>query len=103
MSSVSEDPRNFDRLLIDAIEDGLKKVFGENTARSVEFYIDPSIAVADPDNYARSLQRLFKEGATLVLEAILDDLQAKTGVAKGEAKNFGKFVAHLRKNFRKNA
>ncbi len=103
MRSVSEDTRNFDKLLIDAINDGLKKVFGENTAKSVVFYIDPNIAVADPDNYARSLQRLFKEGATVVLDAILDNLQAKTGVTRGDAKSFGKVVAHLRKNFHRNA
>jgi hypothetical protein len=76
---MSEDSKNFEKLLMDAINDGLKKVFGEDTAKSVVFYIDPHIALADADNYARSVQKLFGQGSTVVLVAILDSLQTKAG------------------------
>jgi hypothetical protein len=96
---MSEDAKNFEKLLMDSINDGLKKVFGEDTAKSVVFYIDPHLALADADNYARSMQKLFGQGSTVVLVAILDSLQTKTGVAKGDAKGFGETVARFREKF----
>jgi hypothetical protein len=96
---MSEDSKNFEKLLMDAINDGLKKVFGEDTAKSVVFYIDPHIALADADNYARSVQKLFGQGSTVVLVAILDSLQTKAGVEKSDSKSFGESVARLREKF----
>jgi site-specific DNA-adenine methylase len=98
---MSEGQKKFERLLIDAINEGLKKVFGEDTAKSVVFYIDPNIALADADNYARSVQKLFGPGSTVVLVAILDSLQTKTGMAKVDVNKFGESITHIRQNFSK--
>ena len=96
---MSEAKRNFDRLLVESITEGLTKVLGDNNAKCVIFYADPKMAVADPDNYARSLLGLFGMGTKVMLDTILDSLHQKTGVARSAATSFGESVADARLNF----
>jgi hypothetical protein len=97
---MSETKRDFDTLLMESVREGLTKVLGDNNARCVVFYVDPHMAVADPDNYARSLLGLFGTGTKVVLDTILDNLHEKTGVAKGSATSFGEIVKEARRNFK---
>ena len=98
MNVLKED---FDSLLLGAIKVSLVQVFGENAARSVNFYIDPNIAVANAENYARSLEKLFGVGAKLVLENIMVTLSEKTGVVRTGSMSFGDTVTKVRLSFQK--
>ncbi|MDA4136871.1 MAG: hypothetical protein OK449_07765 [Thaumarchaeota archaeon] len=96
---MSETKRNFDTLLVQSIEDGLVKVLGDESAKCVTFYIDPHIAAANPDNYAKSILKLFGIGSKVMFDSILDELHEKTGTAKSEATSFGSAVTDARQSF----
>jgi hypothetical protein len=96
---MNETKRNFDALVVESVQEGLTKVLGDNNAKCVTFYVDPHIAVADPDNYARSLLGLFGTGTKVILDTILDNLHQKTGVGRSSATSFGEIVADARRNF----
>ncbi len=90
-----EDTR-FENYLLEAINEALVKVFGSETSRSVQFYIDPNIALVDPNAYATSLEKLFKDGAKVVLEAIIEALHVRTGRPATGSRNFGDAVSSLK-------
>jgi hypothetical protein len=96
---MSETKQSFDALLIESITEGLKQVLGEASAKCVTFYIDPHLALVDPDNYARSLLGLFGTATKAVLDAILAKLQEKTNVVRSSAESFGKIVTDDRQNY----
>lgn len=93
---MAMDDARFEKVLLEAIEEALVKVFGSETSRSVQFYIDPNIALVDPNAYANSLEKLFKDGAKVVLEAIIEALRMKTGRAATGSRNFGDAISSLR-------
>jgi hypothetical protein len=96
---VSGAKQDFDALLMESISEGLKEVLGDASAKCVTFYIDPHLAVADPDNYARSLLGLFGTATKALLDAVIDRLYEKTGVARSSAESFGKIVADARQSY----
>ena len=96
---MSESGQDFDRLLMDSIAEGLKEVLGDASAKCVTFYIDPHLAVADPDNYARSLLGLFGTATKALLDVVVARLQEKTGVEKSTAESFGKIVEEARRGY----
>jgi hypothetical protein len=96
---MSEPRPDFDGLLMDSIAEGLKEVLGDASAKCVTFYIDPHLAVADPDNYARSILGLFGTATKALLDVVVTRLQDKTGVEKSTAESFGKIVAEARRNY----
>jgi hypothetical protein len=96
---MSANNKEFDRILMDSIDESLSKLFGQNEARSVGFYIDPNLAAADPTNYARSLEKMFGEGAKLILDTIIDNLSQKVGVMKNNSKGFGEEVVMMKVSF----
>ena len=49
--------------LTKAVREGLAQVLGSETARAVDFYIDPSIAVRDIKKYTNMLEKIFGEGS----------------------------------------
>jgi len=87
----------FEKVLLEAINDALVKIFGIETSRSVRFYIDPSIAVIDPNAYAKSLEKMFKGGAKVVLEAIVESLAKRTGSSINGSKSFGEAISSIKK------
>jgi hypothetical protein len=90
------DSDNFDNMLIQAIDAVLVKIFGSEGARSIKFYIDPNIALKDADVYADSLERMFKEGAKIILNTIIDELYRKTGKERAAQLTFSEAVALLK-------
>lgn len=90
----------FDSVLLEAINETLLKVFGPETSRSVQFYIDPSIALVDPSAYANSLKRMFQDGAKVVLEEIIATLCKKTGLPESDFENFGDAVSSVKHNLK---
>jgi hypothetical protein len=96
---MGEPRQDFDRLLMDSIAEGLKEVLGDASAKCVTFYIDPHLAVANPDNYARSLLGLFGTATKALLDVVVTRLEEKTGVQKSTAESFGKIVAEARQGY----
>jgi hypothetical protein len=98
---LSAASQSFDVLLMESVSEGLTEVLGEASAKCVTFYLDPHLAVADPNNYARSLLGLFGMATKAVLDAVLVRLYQKTGVAMSPALGFGEIVADVGRNYRR--
>ena len=91
----------FSGLLQSAIDAGLVSFFGENTAKSVKFYVDTSIALRDPDAYVKFLKGIFREGTTLIVRFLCDQICEKVGLEKRAWSSLGECVKSAR-NFYKN-
>lgn len=96
---MSQTKEQFNDLLVESIAEGLTRVLGIEGAKSVTFYIDPHIAIADPDIYASSVTKLLGVGTEALFDAILENLHRNTGTPKGSAKGFGDEVAYVRRRF----
>ena len=62
--------------LTKAVREGLAQVLGSETARAVDFYIDPSIAVRDIGKYTNMLEKVFGEGSKILETKIAERLFA---------------------------
>lgn len=62
--------------LTKAIREGLSEILGADTARAVDFYIDPSIAVRDIKQYTNMLEKIFADGSKILEVKIAERLFA---------------------------
>ncbi len=93
---IEEDTHTFENLLLQAIDDGLTKILGSDAARAVKFYVDPRIASRNADSYARSLERMFMDGAKVMIIAIEDTLCDMTGLDKRDWRSLAECVSAAR-------
>ena len=98
---MSETEKQFDTLLMESVNEGLKVVLGEASAKCVTFYIDPHLAVADPENYARSLLGLFGTATKAVLDAVLERLHQKIEFVSSASHSFGDTVMDAKRSYLK--
>jgi hypothetical protein len=70
MQGSSEDHlrESFPSVLSRSIREGIASVVGRQTALSVEFYLDTSLAVKDILAYTKALERFFTVGSKLIEE-----------------------------------
>jgi hypothetical protein len=95
-TSLSILDRSFDDIIFEAINESLIKIFGEETARSVNFYIDPNIALTDAEAYVKALRRMFMEGADVIVVGICDRISQLTGLVTSGGSNLGEFIRDVR-------
>lgn len=88
--------RSFDDIVLEAINESLISIFGEETARSVNFYIDPNIALSDAEAYVKALRRMFMEGANVIVVGICDRISQLTGLGKSGVSSLGEFIRDVR-------
>jgi hypothetical protein len=88
-------------MLVSAIHKGLAEVFGKETAKAVEFYVDPHIALHDANAYSQRLTRIFGKGAELVIKSIEDALCEMARVEKREWRNLGECVEKVKEAYRR--
>ena len=89
----------FERVLLNSIEEGLGKVFDQTTAKAVQFYVDGMIAVMDPDAYARSLQKMFGDGAKVLITNMMESLSKVAGIENREWSSFSECVRTAREGY----
>jgi hypothetical protein len=66
-------------LLSRSIRQGIASVIGKETAASVEFYLDTSLAVKDIVAYTAALERIFTVGSELIEERCARALYSNLG------------------------
>lgn len=71
---------SFEEALLSSIESALMAVFGLNTAKAVDFYVDKHIALKNPSDYSRSIQKLFGDGAKVLMEKIIEGVSKEAGL-----------------------
>ncbi len=88
--------RSFDDIVLEAINGSLATIFGEETARSVNFYIDPNIALTDAEAYVKALKRMFMEGSNLIVVRICERISQLTGLEEIGGSDLGEFIKDVR-------
>jgi len=76
-----------------AIDSAIAGVVGQSTARAINFYVDSRLAISDPDRYARSLSKIFGDGAKVLTDKIIDEVCLRSGLARSEVATIGEAVA----------
>jgi hypothetical protein len=74
----------------------LAKSFGITEASAMDFYADAHIALANPEEYVRTLLNIFGRGTSHILETIINGLGDEFGVAVTEAMTLGDCIGALR-------
>ena len=74
---------NLEELLLSSVESALVAVFGPTTAKAVDFYVDRHIALANPAEYSRSMQRIFGEPANVLLGQMIEGISKRAGLDTG--------------------
>ena len=74
---------------------------GRETAVSVEFYLDPSIATKDIVRYTASLEKMFKLGSKLIEERCAEVLYHNMGIPfeKRDDYNLSSYVDQAKKKW----
>lgn len=75
---------SFVKLLLQSLDEGLARVLGEDTAKAMKFYIDPSIAAGNPDLFMTSVHKIFGKGARTIESRILHSLYSRVGLRLNE-------------------
>ncbi|MBI2184919.1 MAG: hypothetical protein HYU39_08185 [Thaumarchaeota archaeon] len=70
---------SFSDALIKSIKEGLEEALGATTARAIEFYVDPSIAISNIAEYTASLRKLFPAGVEPIEKKIAEKLYSNLG------------------------
>lgn len=91
----------FNSILRQSIHEGIVSVVGRDTAKSVEFYLDSSIAAKDIVTYTKALERIFDVGSKRIEENCARALYSNLGL-NFEVKELYKlsdYVNEARKRF----
>ncbi len=72
--------KDFEGVVEGAVGKSITEAVGEGSMKSVEFYISARVAASDPQGYARSLQRIFGSGSTVLVGAIVMGICSATGL-----------------------
>jgi len=107
-SKNEEKADDFSRLLLDAIDEALKRLFNETAVGSVYFYIErmchlPREEIAEkPEVFSTSLEKLMGQGALVLADKILKALYVKLGLelAEEEGYGFADCICELRDRFK---
>jgi len=76
---------DFEEVLLTSVESALSSVFGPATMKAVDFYIDKRIALTNPTEYSRSMQKLFGEGAKVLIGKMIEGIAKGAGLEGGYA------------------
>lgn len=78
--SQEKSGETFNTVLKRSVQEGIASVVGRQTAISVEFYLDPSMASKDIARYTLSLEKMFTLGAKLIEERCAQVLYHNMGL-----------------------
>jgi len=87
---------DFEEVLLSSIESALSAVFGPSTTKAVNFYVDKRIALYNPTEYSRSMQKLFGEGAKVLIGKIIEGLSKGAGLEGSGFSSLEECVAKVR-------
>lgn len=92
---------DFPNILVKTAREALRKLLGETTAATIDFYCDPAILAEDPDRYQKELEKIFGIGANILRDAILRELHDQLGLRyKRSSKSLANEIAELKGLYR---
>lgn len=75
--------KEFEEVVQGAIDKGITKAVGHNAMKAMDFYVHSDIAVANADNYVRSLEKLFGTGSRVLIDTIVRSVCEATKIKGG--------------------
>jgi hypothetical protein len=91
----------FSQKLVNAIELGLETALGEQAARSIGFFIDPKIALKDPQKYWDNLDKMFKHDSATLKEKLISNICSYFGIQVNHFNDLGPCIEAAKKQFLK--
>ncbi len=79
---------SYEELVQKSVDTVMVRIFGENVARAVDFYVDRSIALSDPASYERALGKMFGDGSKILKDAIMDSVSQGANLDKTSVSSF---------------
>jgi len=106
-SREDTEPKNFDQLLLDSIDEALMHLFNESAAKSIYVYMKNMCNLKREDIakkidvFSTSLERLLGSGALVIENLILKILSSKAQLEFVERENYGfsDYIVKLRKAY----
>ncbi len=98
---TTEKAETFNSVLRRSVQEGIASVVGHQTAVSVEFYLDPTIATKDIVQYTTALEKMFTVGAKLIEERCAQALYHNMGLSfeKHDGYDLSKYVSDAKKKW----
>jgi hypothetical protein len=87
---------DLENILLSSVEAALAAVFGPTTMRAVDFYVDKRIALSNPEEYSRSMRKLFGAPADLLLQRIIEGVSRGAGIEGRGISSLEECVARAR-------
>ena len=107
LEEVTAQAIDFDKLLLDAIDETLMRLFNETAVKSIYFYLERICHLRreeipeKPDIFSNSLRRLLGSGATIIEDGILKKLYFKLDLqlAEEQGYEFPDYIHELRDKY----
>jgi len=80
----------------ETIRKALEQKLGSSTAKALEFYIDPSIALSNPAMYERMLTKTFGGGTEHITKMVIQEISRKYGIPQSEGMTLSQCIEALR-------
>ncbi len=86
--------KGVENLIVEIIHKCLTDLLGPIAAEAMNFYLDPSIAVKNPDAYASRLEAVCgPKPSAVILRRIEETLSERAGIRNQNWNNFAQFMA----------
>jgi hypothetical protein len=73
----------FNNILLEAVNNGLRKLLDENLVKVFKFYADVSIAVENPKKFSEILNKMFGDTSSLIMSSICEEIERLMGIEDG--------------------
>lgn len=70
----------FDNILLEAVNNGLRKLLDENLVKVFKFYADVSIAVENPKKFSEILNKMFGDTSSVIMSSICEEIGRLMGI-----------------------
>jgi hypothetical protein len=94
--SYMSSQKDFENLVADAIRVRLADLIGPAAAKSVNLYLEPNVAVRDPQYYDAQLRSICGKAADVILSRIENEICERVGIAKHRWSNFAQCLSAAR-------
>jgi hypothetical protein len=88
--------KDFENLVADAIRVRLTDLIGPTATKSVNSYLEPNVAVRDPQYYDAQLRSICGKAADVILSRIENEICERVGIAKHRWSNFAQCLSAAR-------
>ena len=91
----------FSQKLALALDQGLGDALGEQAAKSISFFIDPRIALKDPNKYWSNLDKMFNHNSNMLKSKLIASIGQQFNLGGAAFSDLGTCVKAAKEQFLK--